>query len=444
MMKTHLALLLTLLICCGCQSEPEDTAEFFYTRTDSNPVTFFFDRALGDNGNDGLSEDSPLRDLWTLDYIPLVPGDTVALKRGSVWSSDRIMITESGTEDLPITITAYGSGADPSLANTEPFEPAIGITGSHVAVSEITIAGTDRAPGIQTGADTQYVAISDCEISHTGIGVTFRGSHHTLSGSAIHDLNMIRDTSGGDDDYGANGVFIEGSDITVTGNTFRNCKSHSYDYDTDGGTIELWKNCSGIVISRNWSEGNNGFMEIGGQSGDSVSGILIHHNVSLNDMAVFVPHFEGTFGTSVSGIRFENNTIIVTADNQGYSLFYARTTVITAAILSVRNNIFVSSGTGSGKIYALGTGSSFTHQDNLYNLAAGSIGADGYVFTADPSEITEADPLFADPYNLDFRLGSGSPAINGGADLGYTEDHYGETVPWGTTAPDMGACESAF
>jgi hypothetical protein len=50
------------------------------------------------------------------------------------------------------------------------------------------------------------------------------------------------------------------------------------------------------------------------------------------------------------------------------------------------------------------------------------------------------DPLFADTASYDFRLQAGSPAIDQGIELGYTEDIVGTSVPYGD-APDMGAFE---
>ena len=50
------------------------------------------------------------------------------------------------------------------------------------------------------------------------------------------------------------------------------------------------------------------------------------------------------------------------------------------------------------------------------------------------------DPLFVDFKNRDLRLRQNSPAIDAGADLGYTRDFDGNPIPDGA-APDIGAYE---
>lgn len=440
--------LLLFISCCTSGNGNNDIHEFLpegysgysYDRVNPDPQIFYFDSVAGSNDNSGNSMDFPLKDLWTLDYIDLIPGDSIQLKRGSHWDNNWIHVSESGTSENPITISTYGSGDIPSIAVIIPEKPAVLLEGEYIALRDLFIAGTSGAAGIQTDNASRYITISSCEVSNTGIGILFRGSHHLLENSFIHDLNMIRNTDGGNDDYGANGVFIEGENIRILHNRFENCKAPSYDYGTDGGTIEIWRNCSNIEIAYNWSRGNNGFMELGGKTGDSIASIRVHHNQIINDIVIFLPHITGDFSVALSDVSYENNSVLVNADNGDYSLFMSPDVPISAGILSVKNNIFYT--IHPNRVYKMASESGFVHEFNLYNQSSDRISYDPADFTAGMGEITGSDPLFIDLESEDMHLQSGSSAVNAGTDLGYNSDYDGNAIPYSTSLPDIGCYES--
>lgn len=258
----------------------------------------------------------------------------------------------------------------------------------------------------------------------------------------MHDLHLVRNTPGGDDDYGANGVFIEANNIKVLHNRFENCIAPSYDYGTDGGTIEIWSNCSNIEIAYNFSKRNNGFMEIGGRAGDSVSSITVHHNLIVNDIVIFSPHLSGTFGITLSDIKYENNTVIVTENNYGYALFITSGDTITSAKLSVKNNIFYT--VYPNRVFNMGSGSTFIHQYNLYNQIASKISYTSGDFTAGTGEISGGDAGFINLVSEDLHLRNGSDPVNAGTDLGYSVDYDDATVPFSSGVEDIGCFESSF
>lgn len=78
--------------------------------------TYFVSSITGNDANDGLSEDKAFASLLAINKIKLQPGDRVLLARGSVFAGQYLHITDSGTEDAPITIGAYGSGNAPVIA----------------------------------------------------------------------------------------------------------------------------------------------------------------------------------------------------------------------------------------------------------------------------------------------------------------------------------------
>jgi len=101
------------------------------------------------------------------------------------------------------------------------------------------------------------------------------------------------------------------------------------------------------------------------------------------------------------------------------------------------------------------TGSEFSH--NIWWRPDGGLEADNRHWYSDGNnqvlfrfniwqglfpEEKYVDPQIANPLNNDFRLKTGSPAIDAGIDVGLTEDFEGKPVPQGS-APDIGALEYA-
>ncbi len=85
-----------------------------------NTDTYYIDPATGDDTNDGLSPERPLKTYADREFDG---GDTVLFKRGSVMRN--ILHTRSGTEGAPITYGAYGEGGRPAFLGSVPVnDPA--------------------------------------------------------------------------------------------------------------------------------------------------------------------------------------------------------------------------------------------------------------------------------------------------------------------------------
>lgn len=87
-------------------------------------TTYYFSSSTGDNANQGLygcSQAHPCHDFagTTLDNAgALSPGDSILFKRGDEWDGSQafVMIDSAGSFGLPVTMGAYGTGANPILA----------------------------------------------------------------------------------------------------------------------------------------------------------------------------------------------------------------------------------------------------------------------------------------------------------------------------------------
>lgn len=71
-------------------------------------ATYYISSIHGDDSNDGLSDARPWKTLFMLNSCSLFPGDTVFLERGSFFDKQFLWITDSGTAEAPIVISAYG------------------------------------------------------------------------------------------------------------------------------------------------------------------------------------------------------------------------------------------------------------------------------------------------------------------------------------------------
>jgi hypothetical protein len=405
-----------------------------YVRTAGSPATFYFDSAAGDDSNSGLSPESPLRDLAILNDLPLYPGDAVLLKRGSAWSVN-LTLVDSGRADAPIRLDAYGQGAAPRLAGAAAGRSTLTLGGAHFAARNLHFAGAVQGAAIFLRASAAAVVVEGCEIEAVGVGIAVGGSGHRLRGNLIHDLAMIRDTPGGDDDYGAVGIYLaDTADIEISGNRFYRCRAPSHDYGWDGGAIETWNGADGVRVFGNYSQDDNGFFELGADRAATVSGVDIHHNISVNDGSLFLPHLDGNFAVSVSGVRFANNTALCSVAVPGLAFFNAGGHDLTAGQLEVVNNVFVS----VNPVYGFGDGG-FVHAGNWYDIPIGGAILAGGGFAADPSEGTgdaQIGTVDADGYTID----EASPLVDGGVATAYSADYAGHALPNGA-GYDRGAIE---
>lgn len=77
--------------------------------------TYYVSARTGDDANDGLRSDRAFASLFAVNERTLRPGDQVLLERGSVFHGQFLQITDSGTEENPIVIGAYGEGDAPRI-----------------------------------------------------------------------------------------------------------------------------------------------------------------------------------------------------------------------------------------------------------------------------------------------------------------------------------------
>ena len=80
-------------------------------------TTYYVDSKSGSDSNDGTSESKAFKTLDKVNALDLEPGDTVLLKKGSVFEDQALQFTkeDSGTAEAPVKISTYGEGDRPQI-----------------------------------------------------------------------------------------------------------------------------------------------------------------------------------------------------------------------------------------------------------------------------------------------------------------------------------------
>lgn len=349
--------------------------------------------AAASDSNAGTSETQPFRTLAALSRT-FQPGDTIAIKAGTTYTGT-LTITADGTASAPVTFTRYGAGSDPVISTTG--QTAINMQGAnYVVVDHIGVGGATNN-GVSMDANSAHDTLQNVEVSKVGFGFLLTGSHDNfLTGNYVHDLHMINNTPGGNDDFGAVAFDLQSSaNNELSFNKVVNAKAPSYDYGMDGGGFEFWRSASNILIHDNVVLDSEGFVEAGGL-GDNVNNIQVYNNVSANNSIFSWLHnnTNTTFGVNITGFNVHNNTIYEP------SAWYISgfDGPVASGSFSFTNNLVYASQSGQ----AFNQSGTF-HTDNFYQAAV------------TPSGVGEVGGTisFADPAANDFHVTSGAASAYG-------------------------------
>ena len=404
---------------------------------------------------------------WYIDYFK--PGDTVFLKRGQQYTGT-LSINSSGSSSAPIVFMPYGSGNAPvlqyNLANpTEPLtqdRTIIRLNQCNYIVidgfqlTDNTMSANDHNTNAHVGYGVYIYKgsnniIKNIKVTGVGAGVSIdQSDHNTVTNGDFRSLRMVINAPDPNwDDFGANAVIINGSDNTITHNYIRDCWAYCYDFQIDGGAIEVYGPVSNNKILYNTCIDNLGFMEFGSGSGGQALNNLIGYNLLINNGHVFWINTNNGQGVDVRNLQFINNNVIETQPHRlpdVRNLIGIMTMPTVSNVLTMKNNIFwITTGMNvTDPNTQPFNGPQLVHQSNLYHLGGGSIG-----FSLDGSErnLNSSDQLFTDmtsstdPSAWNYFLKPNAAAINIGQNTGIDKDYYDQSVPSGG-APDAGIAEN--
>ncbi len=331
-------------------------------------------------GGDGLSDATAWDQLS--DIGALAAGDTVNLKRGSLWR-ESLSPGYSGTAGSPITYAAYGTGELPIITGSDSMNP---ITGDQWTLST---GGTSEYYWNASIADPTMVWVNGTTagpkrtVGSLADGQWGYGNNDTLGYNTVY----LRQ-SGGDPDttgvsiekgarnyavYVASKSYLVFSNLelrnaatlnngvvylsTATGITIQNCKIHDGYYGINnaasGTNINITD--SEIYNALWYVYGNNEYAEcvrLIGVSGGSVARCTIHNaygfDAALNATAVGLGFFSGT-----TNLVIEKNNVYSNNGDQVYSWDGATNNIIRYNYIhDGSNGTIFRQGSNSNSVYA--------------------------------------------------------------------------------------------
>ena len=381
----------------------------------------YVDSQAGNDSNSGASEAEAVQSQAALGS----GCGTVYFKRGSVFNEP--LSTGAGS-----TFTNYGEASDPlpAFITTDTvvnsFQGGITIDGLHLegSTGDGSMSGVGGGTCVMLGGDSQLL---NSEITQCDIGMMTFGDNVVVRGNVIYDLDRMAVDSEDTTVYansvgGAEGIFVSGSNTEIAYNSFINCKAEA-DWQGEGGY-------------------DGGATEVAVGEGETVSGLKVHHNFSYNNCGFFEVSGFGTFAdsefyynvsidsawamllqvneTTLSNIRWENNTFVHHADAYTPSIAMVYQAELTPNTVFFNNNLVIFDGANS---FMATLDDAMSASNNL-------------IVESDPGVVNLGGITAAD-----FDLVEGSQAIDQGmAIAGRTLDYLNRAVPAGA-ATDIGAFE---
>ncbi len=388
---------------------------FFQTASAKN---YYVNSDLGKEENNGLSILAPFQGISQLKNVNILPGDSILFMRGTGY--DGFFTADwSGSPRNPVVLAGYGKGENPVFSN--PGESYIlGINGNHTEVNGLDFKNAHSAGILIKGT---HNAVKKCTITNTGIGISLQGKHSKIFYNTIYHLHMVKNTEGGDDDYGAMGILVGTGNQEIAFNRIDDCIDKSFDYGVDGGGFEFYGDADSVSIHHNYISNSDGVFEFGA---GLISNIRFFYNVFVNNGELGGFHFQGKFSAKIQNVVVANNTVVDTVENQ-FQMVWFNGTGQEEQFTLVNNILYF------GGVQRFCNAGNFIHSNNLYYSPSSS--PLGYSLNSD--EFQEK-PEFKNLAEGDFHLTKKSPAIDKGEKLGFTFDFDNNTVKG---LPDLGAFE---
>ncbi len=412
-------------------------------------TTYYVDSQGGSDRNSGREAVTAWKSHTKVQETELRPGDIVLFKRGSQFSGP-MQVTESGTPDKPIILTAYGEGDAPRFTNPDDRNMngnCIRLSGSYVIIERLHFHDTpptkrvDRLKSIfQMGAvfnmhGAKHNIIRCNTFTKCTKGIQSTGEFTLITQNKMdgpsHALWMWPGATGA---WGPIGIQLGIGNQEISYNTIKNYLTLDSPYGSDGGAIELDDgryHKRNVYIHHNYTEGNAGFLESSWRADykpmvQKVYNLRVAFNVSHDGQSFVYMH------APCINAAFDNNTVI--RNNDFGSPLYDIVYTAFPGIL-FRNNLYV------------GTKQCF--QGSPYKKATRVDAQNNWFWNTDSPQKSDGAPKLLDIRGKDVRLRSDSPLRGKGQNLSnhYQTDFAGnpllKTGAWDIGAISYGKIDSS-
>lgn len=385
--------------------------------------TTYFVSDAGDDNNDGKSAESPWKSLAKINETVLQPGDSVSFRRGDVWTG-LLVAGHSGTARSGITLGSYGSGNLPTIVAGQEGS-CVKIDGDYITVDGLRAEACGYA-GFSVSGDHNVIRNSAATQNAAGIKVGDGSDFGLYADNTLTDNNVMNANTPGtacgtpaavqcNDDSGAFGILINGSDNEFSGNTITGSTAESYDFIRDGSAFEIF-NGSRNNIHHNTAVDNNVFSEIGRSKGAAADGNTYRYNLIRSTcgdncskaVGLIARGPTSSFGPT-NNTTFEHNTVWLDGPDSQAVVCHASCPAST----KIRGNILVAV---QNALWIDGSG--WTEQQNVLNGPTN--------VTPDSTSTTEPAGFVNAP--TDLHLTGSSPAIDRAGTGATTMDLDGRTA----------------
>ena len=392
---------------------------------------------------------------------PLTPWQTLSKVQSNVANGDSVLFAKgskfSGTLTLNSKSNVYfgvwGTGADPlfwgtgsTVSSLFTLNSCTNVTFYGWNISDTTISFTDRTVQAKiqnvfvTYSSSTNIVIRKCTMDRIGYGAYFPPfcNNNTVDSCSIGNLRMIRNTPGGDDDYGGVPVQFSSRNCVVTNNYFHDCYAVSYDYGYDGGGVEFFEEGDTVmnnIIKYNTFYDCNGVFEFGSSSGQlrpHTNNVVAYNKIINSSSLVYINNNPNAgYNTRVTNLQLYNNVLVQNiASRTGEANMIAMyTSDSRTGIIVMKNNIMYV--TNGANIMRSGqwTGGQLVHTNNVYTLSGGG----SLNVTLDATERSTTSQYWvnttsSNPLDWDFNLLSTAYAVGNGVNVGLTRDFGGNVV----------------